>query len=155
MANSSGGACIAIQLLHACIVDQNDSRCTHTHCCTHTSQAHHERTGAPLFLCCAVYRLIATPCATSGFSTKHPQLFQMAASSNSSFPGTHLLSGILDVGGYGPTCVQSCTICAVDYPQGVGALLGYCWAAAKRWTEATTVGNRDTFKFLQSSACAL
>ena len=77
----------------------------------------------------------------------------MAPSSNSSFPGTHLLSGIPDIRGNGPTCVQSCNNCAVDYPQGVGAILGFCWAYGQRWNEATIVGNRDTFKFQQSSEC--
>ena len=97
----------------------------------------------------AVYRLVTTPCSLEGFDTpgNHTQLFTVVASSNSSIPGFHLASDIADSNGYGPICVQSCDNCAVTYTQGVGAMIGYCWASYGEWEEAQKIGNRDTFRF--------
>ena len=87
-----------------------------------------------------------------GNPSTHPQLFNVFASCFPAAPGALLVSGLLDKEGYSPTCVQSCDRCNVDYPGGVGAMVGYCWGRINYWDEAQKVGNRDTFGFTQSGA---
>ena len=95
----------------------------------------------------AVYRLVTTPCSLEGFDSpdNHPQLFYVATSTNPSIPGVHLVPGFADTNGYGPICVQSCDNCGVTYSQGVGAMVGVCWAT-EDWEEAQRIDNRDTFR---------